>query len=738
MKSSALKKHSFWFLFGAVPLLVGLGVLMILSSVGTATDARLKEYLTQKDEIAKAQPKGQGLGVALSKQKGDLDSKVTALWGENYLQQKRANLYKWPTTPKADSDLAKLEQRDMPYGSDFLQPAEKDAPAGTPPTSYLDPQQSELIEFAGANVYLKAFRDMAEKVAPTRFGSGGPAAAAGGMGEGGRGMPGPGMPGMPGGGPSGAGGDGWQAVLRHVTEWGTTNKPTIPELWLALEDIWVQRELLGIVARTNTALTKFEPEFSFWNHSPLKRTFTSRLWSISLEVVTDANQKYLKATIHNPTPRLQLLGANKVMRLKVWLDDPKDPQPSLSEYVIGGELVPGYATMDVPLQKTDPRDRTRPGSHAIPLDRAISRISKVEQILDDVSVPVKLIQAIELGMTDHRRGTATLVAPKLKGLPAEPEAATDPNAAGGGQEGGYPGGSPGVAGAGMPGPGGMPGMAGPGMGGGAAAAGARSGPKESVLLGNMLRYLEVTDQVRRMPVALTVVLDLAFEQDLLVHFTNSPMRFHITQTGWQRFRGTLPKTTNQLVGGGGVGGVPGGPGGRPGMPGAGMPGAGMPGAGMPGAGMPGAGMPGAGDGESGMPGASSATVTAQANAGLVTLAVYGVVSLYNELPVYQVSLYEGETFEAGTNWKEPSKVSTVAELQKLLPDPANQAKVKEAIDFRTHDLLAFAWEGPADDKLTFTLNDQTAKFGLAPGSATEKAQHRKLFAVRRTVTWTAE
>lgn len=716
MKSSALKKHSFWFLFGAVPLLVGLGVLMIMSSVGSATDARLKEYNTQKEEITKAQPKGQGLGIALSKQKGDLDSKVTDLWGQNYLQQKRANLFKWPTTPKSDSDLAKLEQRDLPFGSDFLRPPDKDAPAGTPPTSYLDPQQSELIEFAGANVYLKAFREMAEKVAPTQFGSGGPAAAAGGGGFGPPGMPGPGMPGpgMPGlGGAPGAGGEGWQAVLRHVTEWGTTNKPTIPELWLALEDIWVQRELLAIVARTNTALTKFEPEFSFWNHSPLNRTFTSRLWSINLEVITDANRKYLKATIRNPTPRLQLLGANKVMRLKVWLDDPNDPQPSLSEYVIGGELVPGYTTINVPLQMTDPRDRTRPGGHAIPLDRTITRISKVEQILDEVSVPVKLIQAVELGVTDHRRGTATFVAPKLKGLPEDPVADPSANPPGG------PGAPPGMTGPGMPG------LGGPGMSGGAGIlAGARSGPKEVVLLGNKLRYLEVTDQVRRMPVAMSVVLDLAFEQDLLVQFTNSPMRFHITQTGWQRFRGTLPKSTNQLVGGG-VGGVPGGPG-RPGGP------PGFPG--LPGPGGP--GMPG--DGEGGITGASSATVTAQANAGLVTLAVYGVVSLYNELPVYQVNLYEDETFEAGTNWKEPSKLSTDAELQKLLPDPANQAKVKEAIDFRTHDLLAFAWEGPTDDKLTFTLNDQTAKFGLAPGRSEEKAQHRKLYAVRRTVTWTAE
>src|SRR5439155_142408 len=97
-------------------------------------------------------------------------------------------------------------------------------------------------------------------------------------------------------------------------------------------------------------------------------------------------------------------------------------------------------------------------------------------------------------------------------------------------------------------------------GAGGGATGARSGPKASVLLGNKLRYLEVTDQVRRMPVALSVVLDGAFIQDLLVQFTNSPIRFHVTQAVWQRFRGT--------VAGGAAAPSP-GSGGRPGP---GMPG----------------------------------------------------------------------------------------------------------------------------------------------------------------------
>jgi len=154
--------------------------------------------------------------------------------------------------------------------------------------------------------------------------------------------------------------------------------------------------------------------------------------------------------------------------------------------------------------------------------------------------------------------------------------------------------------------------------------------------------------------------------------------------------------------------------------------------------MPGGGSP---DGEGGFGGgASSPAVTAQANAGLVTLAVYGVVSLYNELPVAEVKLDDDETFETGASWKEPKKVSTDEELRVLFPDEYTHARIKTVVDFRTHDLLAFAWEGAPDDKLTFTVAEQAAKFGLAPGDAQDqpKVQHRKLFAVRRTVTWSVD
>jgi len=66
------------------------------------------------------------------------------------------------------------------------------------------------------------------------------------------------------------------------------------------------------------------------------------------------------------------------------------------------------------------------------------------------------------------------------------------------------------------------------------------GSLASVVDGNKKRYLgDPTDQVRRMPVGISVVVDQSYLQDVLVAFANSPLRFQITQVDWIRFRGSL-------------------------------------------------------------------------------------------------------------------------------------------------------------------------------------------------------
>ena len=56
---------------------------------------------------------------------------------------------------------------------------------------------------------------------------------------------------------------------------------------------------------------------------------------------------------------------------------------------------------------------------------------------------------------------------------------------------------------------------------------------------NKRRHVEITPQVRRMPVGIVVIVDQAYIQDVLLAFANSSLRFQITQVTWQRFRGNL-------------------------------------------------------------------------------------------------------------------------------------------------------------------------------------------------------
>jgi hypothetical protein len=49
------------------------------------------------------------------------------------------------------------------------------------------------------------------------------------------------------------------------------------------------------------------------------------------------------------------------------------------------------------------------------------------------------------------------------------------------------------------------------------------------------RYIECSEQVRRMPIAIGVVIDQAHIQDFLAAVANSPLRIQTTQWHWQRF-----------------------------------------------------------------------------------------------------------------------------------------------------------------------------------------------------------
>jgi hypothetical protein len=105
-----------------------------------------------------------------------------------------------------------------------------------------------------------------------------------------------------------------------------------------------------------------------------------------------------------------------------------------------------------------------------------------------------------------------------------------------------------------------------------------------------------------MPVAVVIVVDQAYIGDLLVAYANSPLRFHTTQVQMQRFRESLPIAV--------TGTTPGAPGAPPAP----------------------IAPPGRGGelGSSGSTGGATASSDNQATAGLVEIAVYGIVTFYEK------------------------------------------------------------------------------------------------------------
>jgi hypothetical protein len=159
--------------------------------------------------------------------------------------------------------------------------------------------------------------------------------------------------------------------------------------------------------------------------------------------------------------------------------------------------------------------------------------------------------------------------------------------------------------------------------------------------GNKKRYLVSTDQVRRMPVGIVVVVDQAYMEDVLLAFANSPLRFQITQVEWKRFTGTLAGAGSSGSAGGSAGDIdfgfglnnvkgsadpdaaPGSGSRRPGRPGRpGGPGPVSPGPTGHGPGPVGFGQPAASSG--------STVSESQITSALVELSIYGVISLYEK------------------------------------------------------------------------------------------------------------
>ena len=647
-----LVKHHFWLLILFVPMFVMIGVFGVSCSVSELQAKKDKDIADAKSKISGVNNKLRESSLlsepAIKKIDKELDKiggTQTDLWTTNWEQQqnstwgprntlgKRERLFSWPQQTKM---LRVLGEQNLKFGSDFTGTQLSAMTADFQvPESYLYEYSSVKPDGTGGGL------GMVDKVAPTQFK------------------------------------DGWKSVLRYVDFFGGAdlNKD---QVWLVLEDLWVQRSLLEAVRSVNEDMATFhrarfddktktyvdDPSYVDGNKvdsrgnivptpasEKLKGVFTNRTWAVELAVVPDGKGYRLTGTLINNTDRLQLMGSGNVMTLHVWLGKGDTVQPMT--FKIGGEYVPGRGATKVVNGKEVP-DNVRP---IIPTEAHIitgivpAEIARVEQVFDIRTVPVKRIDALRLGFKDSRNAKAELVPPRFITAKTEP-ATTTPGGMppmGSGPMGPTP--PMGVSIGGPGGPGGM----GQGTPGGAGSAGQYGGGSlETVIDGNKKRYLVVTDQVRRMPVGIVVIVDQALIEDVLLAFANSSLRFQITQVTITHFRGTLDGLNDSSSGGTGQTGnivgsgpgklgegfdgpVPGGPrpprGPRPGGP-------------TPPSFSPPMSPGGMGPGGNYPYGSGPATVSSsQVTAGLVELSIYGIVSIYEK---YQPPKTEAKTEGTGT------------------------------------------------------------------------------------------
>jgi hypothetical protein len=449
-------KHHFWFLLIPFGLFALLAWIGLWTSVSDATDERQKAITTHQDELNATKAKSQKLVSLLEDQKKKLAGQRGVMWKAAWENQK--DIYTWPVNYTSEQ-RAKLDK--LKFGDDI-------------------PDRTIRQQFSDDEKYVTEHQALEDKIAPMQFNGG------------------------------------WRYVLSYIPKWGLV--PSYEDIWLAMEDIWVQRGLVLAIDQVNRDAATFQIVKSD-KDDPLHRKFQSRIWELDLKLELEKKgEQVLKATLKNRTERLQALGIGNTMILKVWLDkganDPVD-------FPVEGEFVKGGETIQV---KTIP-------PHTVDRSVRATELYKVEQVFDGRTVPVKRIDRVALSYSSSRMATLPLKTTTFS--QKEIDEAQKAAAATGTSASGF--GPPGMA---MPpgAPSGLPSGVDPTMAGGVNTANSTDYTPNKL---SRKRYIDLTPQVRRMPVGMVVIVDQAFIQDVLVALANSKLRFQTTQFDWNRFHGTL-------------------------------------------------------------------------------------------------------------------------------------------------------------------------------------------------------
>lgn len=276
--------------------------------------------------------------------------------------------------------------------------------------------------------------------------------------------------------------------VRYVSEPWKINTDITKEAWIAQEDIWLQSEIYRVIRSVNDSISKFRGKGGEKRATAYK--FQNDNFDLDLTLQADNS---LTFKIKNRLKKRQRLDLNFRVQMN-------KTQPAEIVKISGLPLMPlgDKEGKDSHMQTLTPNKELPPRQG----------IFAVEQVLTMDSAAVKRIDQVSIGSNgvddishSHRTYPENLMPFDPKDLPAKDQAG-DP---GGGKQPPFGGLRP----------------------GGGLAAGGNEKPLPHGLWTN--RYKEVTEQSRRIPISVVLIVDQDHVDRVVSTFNNSKLRFLETQ-----------------------------------------------------------------------------------------------------------------------------------------------------------------------------------------------------------------
>jgi len=297
--------------------------------------------------------------------------------------------------------------------------------------------------------------------------------------------------------------------------------PTSEECWLAQEDIWIKQQLFRVIREALDYSARFK-QVELKEGEPLPENavgrylFRSPNWELDLRIEEGEKKGQL---VISPNSLIKNINAHKrtlpLREVYIYLQQElPNHQVTRLWFLIQGDPLPWNQAVKIGIK--DLRIDEYGFTAKAPM--------QAEQWFTPSTSPIKQIEDIQIGYNSDRTDK---VGEKLRPFKLEPVAPTDGTRRGGPSSGAPSGG-----------------MSGGGAGerGGSPAGGSNPGAVKLPGSGDdkgkttngfrRERYLQVTPQVRRLPIGIVLVVDQAYMQDVRTALSNSQLRIQVTQDQW--------------------------------------------------------------------------------------------------------------------------------------------------------------------------------------------------------------